>query len=183
MAAGGGKRRCESEDEMTADNNGYDVPPGDGGGRRRGDGSADYARTPVERIVTEMLKRGLEAGRDRFKQTDGALRGNLGDSVFAREVAGYISSQFGDVRQTLLKSVATEVGRYLRDPNFAAEMRKSLAGMTVKATVKFEFPGEDEKGEEGEFDGDGEETAAESSEEEAPETETVAEKPGEEEPA
>jgi hypothetical protein len=89
-----------------------------------------------------MLKRGLEAGRDRFKQTDEALRGNLGDSGFAREVAGYLASQFGDVRQTLLKTVANEVGRYLRDPGFAAEMRNTLAGM--KVTVRFEFPGEGE---------------------------------------
>jgi len=112
--------------------------------------SRDY-RSPLERLIPELVRRGIEAGRGTLKQTDEALR-NVSDSAFAKELVSHFFAQFGDIRQILSRSVAKEIGRVLEEQDIATEVRKVLKGMTVEATFKISFPeqhSEDETKEEG----------------------------------
>jgi hypothetical protein len=87
------------------------------------------ARMPL----TEMLKRGLSAGRD------------VSESLFPRELANTIASQLVDARHGLVNAIAVEVGRFLRQADIASEMRKVLAGLNIEAKIQLRFS-EDESG-------------------------------------
>lgn len=91
------------------------------------------SRIPLEKVLPDILKRGLSAGRD------------VSESIFPRELASTIVSQLGDVRQGLVTAVATEVGRFLRQADIASEVRKVLAGLNIEAKVHLRFS-EDESG-------------------------------------
>ena len=84
-------------------------------------------RLPFERIVPDILKRGLEASR------------GMGDSFFFRELASNVVSQLGDAREGVVKAVAQEVGRFLRQADIASELRNVLAGLEMEATVHVKF--------------------------------------------
>ena len=84
-------------------------------------------RLPFERIVPDILKRGLEASR------------GVSDSFFFRELASSLVAQLGDAREGLVNAVAQEVGRFLRQADIAREVRNVLAGLEVEATVNLKF--------------------------------------------
>lgn len=87
------------------------------------------ARLPL----TELLKRGLSAGQA------------VSESLFPRELASSLASQLVDARHGLVKAIASEVGRFLRQADIASELRKALAGLNVEATIHLRFS-EDDKG-------------------------------------
>jgi hypothetical protein len=83
--------------------------------------------------LTEILKRGLSAGRD------------VSESLFPRELASNLASQLVDARHGLVNAIAVEVGRFLRQADIASEMRKVLAGLNIEAKIQLRFS-EDEQG-------------------------------------
>jgi hypothetical protein len=114
--------------------------PGKPGGRE-GSGSEPREREQREpreprepRLpLTELLKRGLSAGQA------------VSESLFPRELASSLASQLVDARHGLVKAIASEVGRFLRQADIASEMRKALAGLNVEAKIHLRFS-EDERG-------------------------------------
>ena len=100
-----------------------EVPPPRSGRQSRPPGD----RLPFERIVPDILKRGLEASR------------GVSDSLFFKELARNLVAQLGDAREGLVNAVASEVGRFLRQADVASEIRNVLAGLEVEATVNLKF--------------------------------------------
>lgn len=98
---------------------------------RSNDDEYDDEQRPLERILPELIRRGLEAGR-------GPL-GRVSESFFPRELAASVVSQLGDIRSGVAKAVAQEVGRFLRDADIASEVRKVLSGLDVEAQVRLRF--------------------------------------------
>jgi hypothetical protein len=90
-------------------------------------------RLPLDKVLPELLKRGLSAGRD------------VSESIFPKEIASNIAAQLVDARHGLVSAVANEVGRFLRQADIASEVRKVLAGLNVEAKVHLRFS-EDESG-------------------------------------
>jgi len=88
-------------------------------------------RLPLERILPELIRRGLEAGR-------GPL-GKVSESIFPRDIAANVAAQLGDIRSGVVRAVAQEVGRFLRDADIASEIRKVLIGLDVEAQVRLRF--------------------------------------------
>lgn len=90
-------------------------------------------KSTVERVVSDLLRRGIEAGLGTLKQTDEALR------TTPKDVATFLISQLGDARSGLVRAVASEVGTFLREADIASEIKKMLSGMSVevKGTVSF----------------------------------------------
>ena len=107
---------------------------------------SDLQRSALERLASELLKRGVEAGRDTLRQTDEALK-TMGESPITKEISHHVTSQLGDIRDSLAKAVASEIGKFLRQADLASEIRKALSGMTVDAKVRLGFPDEEERGE------------------------------------
>jgi hypothetical protein len=91
------------------------------------------SRIPLDRVLPEILKRGLSAGRD------------VSETIFPKELASYLAAQLVDARSGLVTAIATEVGRFLRQADIASEVRKVLAGLNVEAKVQLRFS-EDESG-------------------------------------
>jgi hypothetical protein len=104
---------------------------------------AENRRVPLERVVLEVLRRGFGMGRETFRQTDEAVRG-VNDSAFAKEAAGHVISQIGDIRQGIAKMVAKEVERYLGRIDLASELRKTFKGMSIEGSVKITFQDDEE---------------------------------------
>jgi hypothetical protein len=100
-------------------------------------GGSEPREPPAQRDarlpLTELLKRGLSAGQA------------VSESLFPRELAGSLASQLVDARHGLVKAIASEVGRFLRQADIASELRKALAGLNVEAKIHLRFS-EDERG-------------------------------------
>ncbi len=111
-------------------------------GGRAGEPSGEDVRPPprdrdsrvaLDKVLPELLRRGLLAGRD------------VGESFFPKELASNIAAQLVDARHGLVSAIANEVGRFLRQADIASEVRKVLSGLNVEAKVSLRFH-EDESG-------------------------------------
>jgi hypothetical protein len=88
-------------------------------------------RSAFERLWPELIRRGLEAGRVPLER--------VSESIFPKDIAAHLVSQLGDIRSGIVKGVAQEVGRFLREADIASEVRKVLTGLDIEATVKLRF--------------------------------------------
>jgi hypothetical protein len=88
-------------------------------------------RSAFERILPELIRRGLEVGRVPLER--------VSESIFPKDIASHLVSQLGDIRSGVVKAVAQEVGRFLREADIAAEVRKVLTGLDIEASVKLRF--------------------------------------------
>jgi hypothetical protein len=77
------------------------------------------------------LRRGLLAGKGPLEK--------VGESFFPRELTNTLVSQLGDLRGGVVKAVAHEVGRFLREADIATELSRVLAGLEVEANVRLRF--------------------------------------------
>jgi len=93
---------------------------------------ADEGRPGLERILPELIRKGFEAGRER-----------MSESMFPKDIASHLVSQLGDIRSGVVKAVAQEVGRFLREADIASEVRKVLTGLDIDAHVKLRFKARD----------------------------------------
>ena len=105
---------------------------------READEDDEYGeeRPPLERTLTDLIRRGLEAGKGPF--------GRVSESFFPRDIASTVVSQLGDIRSGVVKAVAQEVGRFLREADIASEIRKVLTGMDIEASVRLRFKARDD---------------------------------------
>jgi hypothetical protein len=88
-------------------------------------------RPGLDRILPELIRRGFEAGRVPLER--------VSESIFPKDIASHLVSQLGDIRSGVVKAVAHEVGRFLREADIASEVRKVLTGLDMEATVKLRF--------------------------------------------
>ncbi len=93
-------------------------------------GESDVRHT-FERVVSELLRKGLDAGRGSFER--------VGESIAPKEIASGILSHLGDLRSGIVRAVAQEVGRFLREADVAAEVRNILDGLGVEAKVELRY--------------------------------------------
>jgi hypothetical protein len=92
-------------------------------------------RIGLDRILPELIRRGFEAGRVPLER--------VSESIFPKDIASHLVSQLGDIRSGVVKAVAQEVGRFLREADIASEVRKVLTGLDMEATVKLRFTARD----------------------------------------
>jgi hypothetical protein len=92
-------------------------------------------RPGLERILPELIRKGFEAGRVPLER--------VSESIFPKDIASHLVSQLGDIRSGVVKAVAQEVGRFLREADIASEVRKVLTGLDMEATVKLRFSARD----------------------------------------
>lgn len=96
--------------------------------RPRGEDTEPDLRGSFERILPELLRRGLSVGRER-----------VGEGSLPRELTNSLISHMGDIRAGIVKAVGQEVGRFLREADIASEIRKVMAGIDVEASVRLRF--------------------------------------------
>jgi hypothetical protein len=103
-----------------------DAPPHEPSPRHEYEG-----RSSFDRILPELIRRGLEVSRGPLEK--------VSESIFPKELTSQLAAQLGDARSGIVKAVAHEVGRFLRDADIASELRKVLSGLDVEAQVRLRF--------------------------------------------
>jgi hypothetical protein len=88
-------------------------------------------RIGLDRILPELIRKGFEAGRGPLER--------VSESIFPKDIASHLVTQLGDIRSGVVKAVAQEVGRFLREADIASEVRKVLTGLDIDAQVKLRF--------------------------------------------
>jgi hypothetical protein len=89
------------------------------------------ARKTLERILSELLRKGFEASRGPLEK--------VSESFFPRDIASHLVGGLGDIRSAIVRAVAQEVGRFLREADFASELRRVLNGVDIEASVRVGF--------------------------------------------
>lgn len=113
------------------------------------DEDVGYERRPsLERILPELLRkgleRGIEAGLNTLSRTDGAVRGVMADAKLPRELATYLLSQVDDTKKAILRVVAKEVRDVLQATDLKRELQSALTNMAIEVRTEIRFrPNED----------------------------------------
>ena len=89
------------------------------------------ARKTLERILSELLRKGFEAGRGPLEK--------VSESFFSRDNASHQVAGLGVIRSAVVRAIAQEVGRFLREADFASELRRVLNGVDIEASVRVGF--------------------------------------------
>ncbi len=124
------------DDEMDPANSPYpsEQPPEE---------SASERRPSLERILPDLLRkgveRGIEAGLNTLNKTDGALRGVVADAKLPRELANYVFSQVEDTKKTMLRVVGKEVRDVLHATDLARALQNALSNLAIEVHTEIRF--------------------------------------------
>jgi hypothetical protein len=91
------------------------------------------ARKTLERILSELLRKGFEASRGPLEKVSESFL------PLPRDIAAHLVGGLGDLRSAVVRAVAQEVGRFLREADFASELRRVLNGVDIEASVRVGF--------------------------------------------
>lgn len=120
------------------------VPPGPTaaggpGGARSHEGSTAGEGSRLESIVSETLRRLLEAGIGRLAEQPEQLKQRLSEMKVPREAWSAILGQLDDKKSGLYRLLAKEIRDFLENTNFAADLAKALTTLSfeIKTEVRF----------------------------------------------
>jgi hypothetical protein len=124
-------------------------------------------RSRLESVIPEILKRAVELGVEKARESPDTVRQFVNDLKVPKEVAHVIFQQIDDTKNGLFRVVAKEIRDFLEHTNFAGEVQKLLTTVQfeVNTTIRFtpndgREPRKDGGDGEGEAKKDGEAAAA-----------------------
>ena len=93
----------------------------------------------LESVVSETLRRLLEAGLGRLAEQPEQLKQRLSEMKIPREAWGAILGQLDDKKSGLYRLLAKEMRDFLENTNFAADLVKALTTLSfeIKTEVRF----------------------------------------------
>lgn len=111
----------------------------DAGSRDAGprEGASEGSR--LESVVSETLRRLLEAGIGRLAEQPEQLKQRLSEMRVPREAWSAILGQLDDKKSGLYRLLAKEIRDFLENTNFAADLAKALTTLSfeIKTEVRF----------------------------------------------
>jgi hypothetical protein len=118
---------------------GSSVPPSAGqrpGEHRPGEG---HEGSRLESVVSETLRRLLEAGLGRLADQPEQLKQRLSEMKVPREAWAAILNQLDDKKSGLYRLMAKEIRDFLENTNFAVDLAKALTTLSfeIKTEVRF----------------------------------------------
>jgi hypothetical protein len=117
------------------------VPPaaGPAAGSRSSEGPSPPEGGRLESLVSETLRRLLEAGLGRLADQPEQLKQRLAEMKIPREAWAAILSQLDDKKSGLYRLLAKEIRDFLENTNFAADLAKALTTLSfeIKTEVRF----------------------------------------------
>ena len=96
-------------------------------------------RRRLERILPDLLKRGIEAGIAGFGRSDEAIRALLGDRKITKELTHVLLSQIDETKNGLFRAVAHEVRDFLEATDIASEIKKALTSLSFEVKMEVRF--------------------------------------------
>jgi hypothetical protein len=145
-------------DEDPPDDHPSEPPPSTG----RRDHGRETRRSRLESVIPEILKRALELGVEKARESPDNLRQFIHEMKVPKEVAHYLFQQVDDTKSGIIRVVAKEIREFLEHTNFSGEVQKLLTTVQfeVNTTIRFtpndgHEPRKGEPGDEGDEGGEG----------------------------
>jgi hypothetical protein len=111
-------------------------------------------RSRFESVIPEIIKRAVEIGVEKARESPDNVRQFVHDLKLPKEVAHLIFQQIDDTKNGLFRVVAKEIRDFLEHTNFAGELQKLLTTVQFEVNTTIRFTPND--GREPRKDGDGE---------------------------
>ena len=98
-----------------------------------------FHRILGEKLVPEILRRGIESGMDAFLRSDRGVRKAVSDLRLGREVTSYLFHQVDDTRNAALRVIAREVRDFLENTNLEQSLRAVLTSLAFEIRTEVRF--------------------------------------------
>lgn len=111
-------------------------PPPPGGAK---ESAKERMRARLESVIPEILKRAVELGVEKARESPGDVKQFIHDLKVPKEVAHYLFQQIDDTKNGLFRVVAKEIRDFLEHTNFSGEVQKLLTTVQfeVNTTIRF----------------------------------------------
>ncbi len=103
------------------------------------DAPHDDERFGAKRLVSSLLKKGIESGIDAFSKSEDTVRGLVEGLKIPKEMASLALEQIDETKNGLYRAVAKEIRDFLNSTNFASEMKKVLTGLAFEVKMEVRF--------------------------------------------
>lgn len=93
----------------------------------------------LESVIPEILKRAVEIGVEKARESPDNLKHLVTDLKLPKEVAHYLLQQIDETKNGMFRVVAKEMRDFLEHTNFAGEMQKLLTTVQfeINTTIRF----------------------------------------------
>ena len=108
-------------------------------GSRLRDRAQEAVRSRLESVIPEILKRAVEIGVEKARESPDNLKQFVHDMKVPKEIAAYLFHQIDDTKNGLFRVVAKEMRDFLEHTNFSGEVQKLLTTVQfeVNTTIRF----------------------------------------------
>jgi len=105
----------------------------------------DSRRRRLEGVIPEIVKRAVELGLDKARESPENLKQFVQDLKVPKEIAHYLLGQVDETKNGLFRVVAKEMRDFLEQTNFAGEMQKLLTTVQFEVNTTIRFTPNDQK--------------------------------------
>lgn len=114
-------------------------PPDESPSEPPSGGHRESVRSRLESIIPEILKRAVEIGVEKARESPDNLKQFVNDLKVPKEIAHLLFQQIDDTKNGVFRVVAKEVRDFLEHTNFAGELQKLLTTVQfeVNTTIRF----------------------------------------------
>ena len=142
-------------DEDLPDERPSEPPPG------AGPTPKESRRSRFESVIPEIIKRAVELGVEKARESPENVRQFVHDLKVPKEVAHVIFQQIDDTKNGLFRVVAKEIRDFLEHTNFSGEVQKLLTTVQFEVNTTIRFTPNDGREPRKDGDGDAEDAADE----------------------
>jgi hypothetical protein len=114
-------------------------PPGSVNPGSVKESAKERMRSRLESVIPEILKRAVEIGVEKARESPADVKQFIHDLKVPKEVAHYLFQQIDDTKNGLFRVVAKEIRDFLEHTNFSGEVQKLLTTVQfeVNTTIRF----------------------------------------------
>lgn len=123
-----------SDEDLPDDDFASEPPPGG-----VNQSAKERMRARLESVIPEILKRAVEIGVEKARESPDNLKQFVHDLKVPKEVAHYLFQQIDDTKNGIFRVVAKEIRDFLEHTNFSGELQKILTTVQfeVNTTIRF----------------------------------------------
>jgi hypothetical protein len=102
-------------------------------------GEERFRRLFSEKLMPEILRRGVESGMDTFLRSDRGVRKAISDMKLRRELTNYFFHQVDETKNAALRVIAREVREFLENTDLDEALRSVLTSLAFEIRTEVRF--------------------------------------------
>jgi hypothetical protein len=102
-------------------------------------GEERFRRLFSEKLMPEILRRGVESGMDTFLRSDRGVRKAISDLKLRRELTNYFFHQVDETKNAALRVIAREVREFLENTDLDEALRSVLTSLAFEIRTEVRF--------------------------------------------